>query len=876
MAWGNQILSGHVPKIVAHLTAKGSLPSTNRLTLAIGLPLHDPKGLDDYLNQLYDPASPNYRQYLTPAQFAGQFGPTESDYQSVIAFARRHHLTVTHTHGNRLLLDVSGTVADVQAAFHVTLRVYRHPTEARDFYAPDTEPSVDDGLPIADVSGLSNYARPHPKSLRMNAITAAAIATPRTGSGAGGNYLGGDFRAAYLPGVTLTGAGQQLALVEFDGYYPGDISAYEAKAKLSAVPLQNVLLDGFDGIPEDAGDNIEVSLDIEMAVAMAPGLSKIVVVEGDPDNFQPNDVLNAIAASNQVSQISSSWGWSGGPSATTDSIFKEMAAQGQSYFNAAGDSDAFSTGSNSVNGVDNASLANAPSSNPYVTQVGGTTLTTTGPGGSWAAEKVWNWGLDQGNYTGTSGGISSYYAIPAWQAKVNMAVNGGSTTFRNIPDVALTADNVLVYFGNGTNGEVGGTSCAAPLWAGLAALMNEQSLAAGRSTVGFVNPALYALGGNPDYATSFHDIITGNNFSADSPGAFSAVAGYDLCTGWGTPAGQNLINALAGAPDSLGVLPVAGFTATGLVGGPFTPGSQTFTLTNSGSGALNWSLTGAPAWLTVTPASGALASHGSHLVTAVLNSSDGGLPAGIYTGSFSVTDLTSGVSQSRQFTIQAGQSVVRNGGFETGDFSDWALVGNGVNGNYIYNAVESVSSYPGVVHSGGYGAFLGDTALAALSQNLATTPGQNYFVSFWLDNPVSGSDQQFLVNWNTNSAGTNQIYNLANPPAFAWTNLTFILTATGTNTVLQFGAANPPNYFGLDDISATPIPAPSFAAASRNPDSFNLTWYAVAGVDYQVLSSTNLIDWTPVSTNTAAGSTLSVTNNTGSDRQRFYRIRQLP
>ena len=159
-----------------------------------------------------------------------------------------------------------------------------------------------------------------------------------------------------------------------------------------------------------------------------------------------------MAASNQISQFSCSWGWGGGPSATTDNIFKQMAAQGQSFFDAAGDSDAFTTGANSVNGVDNTSLDNAPASSPYITVVGGTTLSTTGPGGSWSSESVWNWGYDNGSYVGTSGGISSYYSIPTWQTNVSMASNGGSTTYRNIPDVALTADNIYVRYGDGTNG----------------------------------------------------------------------------------------------------------------------------------------------------------------------------------------------------------------------------------------------------------------------------------------------------------------------------------------------------------------------------------------------------------------------------------------
>lgn len=549
---GMKTLYGHVPEAVAQLQPKGTLPPTNRLHLAIGLPLRNTNELDDFLARVYDPASTNFHQYLTLEQFTEQFGPADADYASVMAFAEQNHLTVEGTYHNKLLLDVSGSVEDVERAFHISMQVYQHPTEARDFYAPDTEPTVDVSLPITDISGLNNYVRPRPKSIERSADIENNAASG-SGSGPGGAYRGNDFRAAYLPGVSLTGTGQEVGLVEFDGYYSSDISRYEKSAGLPAVPIQTVLLDGYNGKPTTGADsgNPEVSLDIEMAISMAPGLSKVVVFEVGPNGFQ-NDALNSMAASNQVLQLSCSWGWGGGPSSTTDNIFKEMAAQGQSFFCASGDSDAYTSGSRSVNGVDNPSLENAPSSSPYVTSVGGTTLTTSGPGGSWSSETVWNWGLSGGSYVGSSGGISSYYGIPSWQAGVSMASNRGSTANRNIPDVALNADNVYAAYGNGRGGVLGGTSCATPLWAGLTALMNEQSLAGGSAPVGFINPAIYAIGESAEYGGSFHDITTGNDTWPRSPNDFYAVDGYDLCTGWGTPNGQALINAVTGLPGSQG------------------------------------------------------------------------------------------------------------------------------------------------------------------------------------------------------------------------------------------------------------------------------------------------------------------------------------
>ena len=869
-------LPGHVPPIVAHLMAKGNLPATNRLILALGLTLRDAKGLEEFLAQIYDPTSPNYHQYLTPEQFTARFGPTASDYAAVKKFALQNNLTVTSEHVNRLLLDVSGSVRDIQKAFQITLSTFSHPTEARNFYAPDTEPSVDASLPISDISGLNNFVLPHPKSLHINSKL-STNAIPRTGSGSGGTYIGNDFRAAYYPGGTLTGSGQMVGLVEFDGYYASDISAYETAAGYSSVPLQTVLLDGYNGTPTTGADsgNGEVSLDIEMAIAMAPKLSKIVVFEAGPSGLQ-NDILNAMAASNQIKQLSCSWGWGGGPSTTTDNIFKEMAAQGQSFFNAAGDGDAFTVGSSSANGVDNTSLDNAPSSCPYITVVGGTTLFTTGPGGSWSSETTWNWGLDDGSYVGTSGGVSSYYSIPTWQAGISMSANGGSTAYRNIPDVALTADNVYVAYGDGSSASFGGTSCATPLWAALVALMNQQAASTGASMAGFINPAIYAIGRGSSYSASFHDITTGNNISSSSPNNYYAVTGYDLCTGWGTFAGQSLINAVVGPPDTLVITPSGGFTSIGAFGGPFTPSNQMFVLTNKSSSSLTWAAINPATWLEISPSNGVLASHATADVTVELNSAASVLAGGIYTTNLTFTNWTTHIVQNESFSLQIGQSLVENGGFETGDFTGWTLVGNTTTGSgyneTIYDAVEDAASGYDVVYAGTYGAFLGDDQLATLSQTLTTVAGQNYLLSFWLDNPAAGSVQRFLVNW----SGT-ALYNITNPPAFAWTNFQFVVTAPGSNSILQFGAENDPSYFGLDVISVTPIPKVAFQTAVKTSNSFTLSWMTASNLAYQVEYKTNLsqASWINLGTATVAtGSSLTIsdTYNVKSSSQRFYRL----
>ncbi|HZR18272.1 MAG TPA: immunoglobulin domain-containing protein [Verrucomicrobiae bacterium] len=537
LAWAFQVnaapthpLRGHVPPAAQGRQPIGRLDPASRLRLAIGLPLRNSDGLTNLLKELYDPQSPRFHQFLTPDQFAEAFAPSEEQYAALLEFARTNRLEVTSTHANRVLLDVKGSVADIEKAFGLRLLTFRHPTENRDFFAPDQEPSVTVAVPILDISGLDDFSPPHPLVHRPTRLNSQP--QPFFGSGSGGTYLGKDFRAAYAPNVAVTGLGQTVGLLEFDGYYANDIASYESLAGLPNVPLTNVLLDGYNGTP--GGNNVEVALDIEMAVAMAPGLSRIVVYEAGPSGF-PNDILNRMASDNSAKQLSSSWSWSGGPSSTTDNIFLQFAAQGQSYFQAAGDSDAYS------------GAAPQPCDNPNITIVGGTTLSTSGPGGTWASEKTWNW-YNSGNGTnGTGGGISTSYTIPSWQQSVSMAGNQGSTTMRNFPDVALTADNIFVTYNNGSSGAAGGTSCAAPLWAAYTALINQQALANGKPVVGFINPALYTLAQGSGYAAAMHDITSGNNTNASSPTKFLAVSGFDLCTGWGTPAGGALLSALAGA-----------------------------------------------------------------------------------------------------------------------------------------------------------------------------------------------------------------------------------------------------------------------------------------------------------------------------------------
>jgi subtilase family serine protease len=532
-----KLLSGHVPEVVSRLQPVGQLSAAAQIDLAIGLPLRNRDLLSNLVQQLYDPTSTNFHRYLTPSEFTDKFGPTEADYQTVLRFATTNGFSVTHSFAHRELVSVSARVSDIERAFHTHLRTYQHPREQRQFFAPDIEPSVNAAIPIQTVSGLSDYQRAEPGAHRM---TAKNTASPAGGSGPSGTFRGKDFPKAYVPGVSITGSGQNVGLVELDGYYPSDITTYESQAGLPNVPITVVPLSGSSGFPTGNTNAVaEVSLDIEMVISMAPGLNRLYVFEGN--NF--DTILSSMVTNTITYQFSSSW-FGGGFDATGDGFLQQMAAQGQTFFQASGDGDAYTQ------------PIPVPADDAFVTSVGGTLLTNDAAG-NYVGESVWNSGFQSpgwfgngaytnggtvGGYWGSGGGVSTTVNIPLYQQGVNMASVGGSSTKRNIPDVAMPGVNIWVNYFNGLSGGFEGTSCAAPLWAGFAALANQQCAADGKPNIGFINPALYSIG--LTFGFGFHDITSANDTWPLSTGAFFAGPGYDLCTGWGSPNGASMIQAL--------------------------------------------------------------------------------------------------------------------------------------------------------------------------------------------------------------------------------------------------------------------------------------------------------------------------------------------
>lgn len=531
-AGGKQQLYGHISKAAKVAPLAGDLSSNEPLQLAIGLPLRDPDALQELLKKIYDHSDPLYRHFLSPAEFTARFGPTESDYQTVIEFAKSKGLLVTGTHPNRSLIEVKGTVANIEKAFYVKLHNY-YRADGSLFHAPDVEPSVDLDVPLAHIAGLENSALPRHSLIKKTntnrpSSKSKATALALSGSGPSGNYMGTDFRNAYASGTTLTGSGQVIASLQLDGFYAADIAAYESQAGIASNNPMTVLCDGFSGTPSNSDNVSEVSLDIEMQVSMAPA-AKIYVYETLQNTATWDSLFENLASPPTgiplATQISSSWTWM--IDSNIISAMEEYAAQGQSFYQASGDSGAYGTD---------------PDDNrdgPDIVLVGGTELTMNGTGASYSSESTWNWE----NGWASGGGIMAPL-IPGYQTGISMATNSGSTTFRNAPDVSMVADDVWVIYYNGDSAAFGGTSCAAPLWAGFTALVNQQAQILGKPVLGFPNPALYDIAKNFNYSGDFNDINDGSNNGSGGPIQYSAVTGYDLATGWGSPK-PNLINDLA-------------------------------------------------------------------------------------------------------------------------------------------------------------------------------------------------------------------------------------------------------------------------------------------------------------------------------------------
>jgi subtilase family serine protease len=534
------LLTRHVRPATFNGTAKpvGVVAGDQIMQLDVVLALRDPEGLDNFLADLYTSTTPNHRHYLTPEEFTEKFGPTEQDYAAVVRDMQNHGLAVVGGSRDGMEVQVKGPVAAIEAAFHVNLLTYQHPTENRLFYAPDREPTTDLPFALWHISGLDDYSIPRPRYVnkndyaRQHGITPEAVVShATTGSGPSKSFLGSDMRAAYYGGTALTGSGQTLGLFEFLGTDLADLNTYYKNVKqTNKVPITLLSVDGtstkctYNAVGGYC-DDTEQTLDMTQAIGMAPGLAHLVMYIGSTDTA----IISSMTTHKPLpSVIGCSWGWTPSDASALDPYFKKMSAQGQNFFVASGDDSTWTKSGD----------AEAwPADDAYIVSVGGTDLITASAGGAWKSETSWS---DSG------GGFSpDGVSIPSYQklSGVINSSNKGSTSLRNGPDVSANANFTFYVCADQTTctaNDYGGTSFAAPMWAGYVALVNQQLKTDGFSPLGFINPYLYSFGVSSKYATDFHDITKGTS------GKYSAVKGFDLVTGWGSPNGEGLINALVG------------------------------------------------------------------------------------------------------------------------------------------------------------------------------------------------------------------------------------------------------------------------------------------------------------------------------------------
>ncbi len=576
-AQSNSLLTRHTRDAVVTGEAQslGRLPATQTMNFSITLSLRHAPELLNFLDDAYNPDSPNYRHFLTPQQFTERFGPSQDDYRAVVQFAKANGFKIIFATREGRNVQLKGTVAQVEKALHVQMGLYQHPTENRQFFAPDREPTVDLPFSLWHISGLDNYELPRSMARQQKE---QPLAPQVTGSCPGGAYCGSDMRAAYYGGTALTGTGQNMALLELEGTNLSDVALYYKNVKQTQPYTPTLVSTGGYSTSCGGCNDAEQTLDMTQEMGMAPGSTMVYnFVCGNGSTFDETACLSAMVTTAKAPlslQISSSWSWLPADPQTDDPYYQQMAAQGQSFFDAAGDSSKWVSGGFAY-----------PADDDFVISVGGTDLQTNGAGGTWKSETAWP---DSG------GGINfDSIAIPSWQqlSGVINSQNKGSNTLRNGPDVAAEANFDFYVCHNGTCGSGwGGTSFAAPMWAGEMALVNQQAVQNGVPAPGFIDPVIYPLGLGSGYAAAFHDITSGSN-------GFPAVAGYDLVTGWGSPNGTGFINALTGPQGPSFTLTASPNSLTIADG---SQGTSTITVVPAGgfSGSVTLNATGLPTGVT--------------------------------------------------------------------------------------------------------------------------------------------------------------------------------------------------------------------------------------------------------------------------------------
>ena len=566
--------------LIAKSTFLAPVDTKQEVGVTLCLPLSDPKGAAEFARRVSTPGDALFHQYLTPQEFAAKYGANAADYATLKQWAASVGLKVSQESIARNVLTVRGTVGQIQTIFRTQLNSYRGPDGA-EFYSASFSPTVPDEIAskVSSVLGLtaSRQFAPHIKIGKVvgeSPSPVAADATGKTnnahGNGPGGGYSAANLRTAYgIPAFGKYQSNTVVAIFEQGGFSNTDVAKYADANKL---PLPKLTPIGVDHSPTTVSDPLvefEAVLDIDMVMGINPSVSEIRVYEDSIDPFPTAllDAMTQIADEKKVSVLSISYGDDEANQGTAameaeNGVLAQLTGEGITVLASTGDDGAYGRGPNGPYNVAD------PSTQPFVTAVGGTTLFMDA-NSNYQGELVWNELASR--YGATGGGISTYWPIPFYQTVEVPAGyitnNGGSSTYRNVPDVAAVGDpftGVSVYSKiNGGWIIAGGTSVSSPIWAGYITLLNAGFNYLGLKDVGYFNSILYSVG-SPFYgfgyaANELFDIIEGTNglpaaLSFGNPG-FSAGGGYDNCTGNGSLWGANFFPQLAGAYVSPGTGP---------------------------------------------------------------------------------------------------------------------------------------------------------------------------------------------------------------------------------------------------------------------------------------------------------------------------------
>ncbi|MCW2896311.1 MAG: hypothetical protein JWO75_5800 [Actinomycetia bacterium] len=496
-------------------------------------------------------------QTISASELGERYGADPADAQLVSEVLGSYGLTVTETHLESRRMMVSGTIAEMQAAFGTTLAAVTsaHPDgsgNVRHRYRTGSlsVPARLSGL-ITAVLGLDDRPQARPQFRRGPAFGARSTADQEDGTGAapaapaaaGGPLTAPQVASFYQFPAGTDGTGQTVAIIELGGgYTASDLSTYFSGLGLPVPSVTAVGVDGGSNSPGQAADG-EVELDIEVVGGVAPGAVQVVYFGTNTDQGFIDAISQAVHATPSPIAVSISWGqsedqWSAQSRTAMDQAFADAAALGATVTVASGDN-----GSSDDPSEQTQVHCDFPASSPNALACGGTKLMGNTSSFAITSEVVWN--ELASNEGAGGGGISDVFPLPSYQANAGVptsAVGGG--TGRGVPDVAGNADPVTGYLVvvDGQQEPIGGTSAVAPLWAGLIARLAQ---ATGKR-LGLLQPMLYA-GATPGAAApGFNDIVTGNN------GAYKAGPGWDACTGLGSPNGASLLDLLSGTTPTTG------------------------------------------------------------------------------------------------------------------------------------------------------------------------------------------------------------------------------------------------------------------------------------------------------------------------------------